>query len=70
MGRALALDVTDAGVVGVGKGGALVRPSPGYAVVEDDRVLVGEEALRSARLRPRFVMSRSTASRAATGYAA
>ena len=58
MGRALALDVTDAGVLGVGEGGALVRPSPGYAVVEDDRVLVGEEALRCARLRPRFVMSR------------
>ena len=58
MGRALALDVTDAGVLGIGEGGALIGPSPGYAVVETDRVLVGEEALRCARLRPRFVMSR------------
>jgi hypothetical protein len=58
MTRALAFDVTDAGVLGVGEGGVLVGPSPGYALVEDDRVLVGEEAFRSARLRPRFVMSR------------
>ena len=58
MGRALALDLTDVGVLGVGEGGTLVGPSPGYAVVDADRTLVGDEALRCARLRPRFVMSR------------
>ncbi len=41
MARALALDVTDAGVLGVGEGGVLVGPSPGYAVVEEGAVLVG-----------------------------
>ena len=58
MGRALALDLTDAGVLGVGESGALVGPSPGYAVVDGNRILVGDEALRCARLHPRFVMSR------------
>jgi len=58
MARVLALDVTDAGVLGVAEGGALVGPSPGYALVEPDGILVGEEAVRRARLRPRFVMSR------------
>jgi hypothetical protein len=58
MARTLALDVSDAGVLGVGEGGVLVGPSPGYAVVEEGAVLVGQEALARARLRPRFVMSR------------
>ena len=58
MARALAFDVTDAGVLGVGEGGTLVGPSPGYALVEGGNVLVGDEALAHARLRPRFVMSR------------
>jgi hypothetical protein len=58
MAGALALDLTDAGILGVGEGGTLVGPSPGYALVEDDGVVVGEEALARARLRPRFVMSR------------
>ena len=58
MARALALDVTDAGVLGLAEGGALVGPSPGYALVEPDGILVGEAAHRRARLRPRFVMSR------------
>ena len=58
MARALAFDVTDAGVLGVGEGGVLVGPSPGYALVEEGSLLVGPEALARARLRPRFVMSR------------
>ena len=58
MGRALALDVTDAGVLGIGEGGKLVGPSPGYALADGKTLLVGEEAFRCARLRPRFVMSR------------
>jgi hypothetical protein len=58
MAAALALDLTDSGVLGVGEGGTLVGPSPGYALVEDEGVVVGAEALGRARLRPRFVMSR------------
>ena len=58
MGHALAFDVTDAGVLGIGEGGKLVGPSPGFAVADGETLLVGEEAFRSARLRPRFVMSR------------
>jgi hypothetical protein len=56
--RALALDVSDAGVLGVAEGGALLGPSPGYALVEGETRLVGEEARRRARLKPRFVVSR------------
>jgi hypothetical protein len=56
--RALAFDVTDAGVLGVGEEGTVVGPSPGYALVEEGSVHVGREALARARLRPRFVMSR------------
>ncbi len=58
MARALAFDVTDAGVLGVDGEGTVVGPSPGYALVEEGRVLVGPQALSRARLRPRFVMSR------------
>jgi hypothetical protein len=58
MAGALALDLTDSGVLGVGEGGSLIGPSPGYALVEDEGVVVGAEALARARLRPRFVMSR------------
>jgi hypothetical protein len=58
MAGALALDLTDSGVLGVGEGGTLVGPSPGYALVEDERIVVGAEAVARARLRPRFVMSR------------
>ena len=39
MARALALDVTDAGLLGVAEGGRLVGPSPGYALVEDGSTL-------------------------------
>jgi hypothetical protein len=56
--RALALDVSDAGVLGVAEGGALLGPSPGYALVDGETRLVGEEARRRARLKPRFVVSR------------
>ena len=58
MPPALALDVSDAGVLGVAEGGRLVGPSPGYALVEGDTILVGEEAFGRAHLRPRLVMSR------------
>ena len=58
MSRTLALDVTDAGVVGVVEGGRLVGPSPGYALLDGETLLVGEPARRRARLKPRFVASR------------
>jgi hypothetical protein len=58
MAGALALDLTDSGILGVGEGGTLVGPSPGYALVEDEGVVVGSEAVARAHLRPRFVMSR------------
>jgi len=58
MMRALALDVSDSGVVGVADGGQLVGPSRGYALVEGETVVVGEEAHRQARLKPRLVQSR------------
>jgi len=56
--RALALDVSDAGVTGVGDGGQLLGPSPGLALVEGDRVIVGEVAQGKARLKPLFLASR------------
>lgn len=58
MGRALAFDLTDASVLAIGEGGRLVGPSPGYAIADGETLLVGEDAHRAARLRPRFVMSR------------
>jgi hypothetical protein len=56
--RALALDVTDGGILAVAEGGTVLGPSPGYALVDAGRVLFGTEALAAARLRPRFVASR------------
>jgi len=58
MARALGLDVSDAGVTGVGEGGKLLGPSPGLALVEGDRVSVGEAAQRKARLKPLYLASR------------
>jgi hypothetical protein len=56
MSRALGLDVT-AGLTAVAEGGAAFGPSPGYALVDGARVLVGEEALRLSRRHPRLVSS-------------
>ncbi|MCL4821177.1 MAG: hypothetical protein KJ067_18735 [Vicinamibacteria bacterium] len=54
--RALALELADTGLVARG-GGALAdrrlpAPSPGLAVIDGARLLVGREALRVERLRP------------------
>ena len=52
----VAIELNDAGVA-IAKDGALLRESPGYALVDGDRVLVGTEAQRKARLQPRHVHS-------------
>jgi len=58
MTRALALDVSDAGLLAVAEGGAFFGPSPGYALADGEELVVGGAALRRARLKPRFVFSR------------
>lgn len=55
MSRALALDVSDAGLVGLGDDGAVLGPAPGIVLVENGRVACGEEARRRSRLFPRLV---------------
>jgi hypothetical protein len=55
LGRALSLDLSDGGLVGLAEGGGLLGPSPGCALVEGELSLFGEEALRRCRLRPRHV---------------
>ena len=57
MARALSLDVSDGGLLGLAEGGAVLGPSPGCALVEGDVPLFGEEALRRSRLCPRLVAS-------------
>ena len=57
MARALSLDVSDGGLLGVAEDGAVLGPSPGCALVETDEPLFGEEALRRSRLSPRLVAS-------------
>jgi hypothetical protein len=55
--RALALDVSDGGLVGVAEGGVVVGPSPGCALVAGEEPVFGEEALRRCRLHPLLVAS-------------
>ncbi len=57
MSRALALDVSDGGLLGLAEGGAVLGPSPGMALVEGAQPLFGEEARRRCRLSPRLVAS-------------
>ncbi len=57
MSRALALDVSDGGLVGLAEGGAVLGPSPGIALVQGGRAVFGEEARRRCRLSPRLVAS-------------
>ena len=57
MARALSLDVSDGGLLGLAERGAVFGPSPGCALVEGDETLFGEEALRRSRLSPRLVAS-------------
>ena len=57
MARALGLDVSDGGVLGVGDDGAIFGPSAGVALVEPERVVFGGDALAACRLRPRQLAS-------------
>jgi hypothetical protein len=44
--------------VGLARDGVLLAQSPGYALLEEDALLVGEEALRQARIKPRLTSTR------------
>jgi hypothetical protein len=55
--RTLALDLGDGGLLGVAEGGAVFGPSPGFALVEAEATVYGEEALARSRLHPRLVAS-------------
>lgn len=57
MARALGLDLSDGGLLGLVEGERLVGPSPGVALVEAERTVFGEDALRRSRLLPRLVAS-------------
>ena len=57
MARVLAFDVSDGGLLAVAEDGTVLGPSPGYALVDGGEVLLGEQALARARLKPRFVAS-------------
>jgi hypothetical protein len=53
---ALALEVNDAGLIGLREGASFPMPeSPGMAVLDGERLLVGAEAAAQARLKPRLV---------------
>ena len=54
----IAIEISDVGLIAVGDSGILGPPSPGYALLERRRVVTGEQALRAARLKPRFVSHR------------
>ncbi len=53
-----ALVVADSGLTVVGSRGNVSTPSPGLALLDGDGLLVGDDALRNARLKPRRVHSR------------
>lgn len=52
-----AIEFNDAAVA-MARGGVPCTQSPGYALVDDDEMLIGEEAFRQARLKPRLVSTR------------
>ena len=47
----LAIDINDASLVVAREGEVLAR-EPGYALVENGRIVTGTEALRQARVKP------------------
>ncbi|CAN5135585.1 hypothetical protein BH24PSE2_BH24PSE2_04240 [soil metagenome] len=53
----LVLELNDAGLIAADEGGILLE-SPGFAVVEPKRTIVGEPAWHSARLNPRWTNNR------------
>lgn len=54
---ALAIEINDAGLTVADRSGVLAV-EPGYALVEGRRIVTGSEALRQARLKPRYVTNR------------
>jgi FHA domain len=55
--NALVIDINDAGIA-VADASGVLAVEPGFAVVDEDRILTGGEALGMARLRPRQTSSR------------
>jgi hypothetical protein len=53
----IAIELNDAGVT-IARQGAILPESPGYALVEGDRLVVGADARARARLQPRHVHHR------------
>jgi len=56
--RRVALVAVDSGLTVVGSRGHVSAPSPGLALIDGHDLLVGEDARRNARLKPRWVHSR------------
>ena len=54
----IVVELNDTGVIAVGAGAQRGSRSPGYALLEGDRILVGSAALSRARLKPRWVENR------------
>ncbi|RMH15529.1 MAG: hypothetical protein D6696_20565 [Acidobacteria bacterium] len=54
----LVIEVHDAGVLAAGEEGVRGAPSPGYALLDGERLRVGDDARRRARLLPRRVCHR------------
>lgn len=52
-----AIELNDAAVA-LARDGALLTVSPGYALIEQDTLLVGDDALHQARLKPRSISTR------------
>jgi FHA domain len=58
---AVAVEINDAGILVAVEGAGRPEPrppSPGYALLDGERLVVGLEAVRRARLQPRFVHNR------------
>ena len=52
-----AIELNDVAVT-LARDGALLSQSPGFALLEQDTLLVGDDALRQARLKPRLISTR------------
>lgn len=52
-----AIEFNDTGIA-LARDGVLLAQCPGYALLDNDRLLVGEEALRQSRLKPRLTSTR------------
>lgn len=52
---AIAIEMSDTGMLAVTDAGGAVGPSPGYALLDGKRLLVGVEAQARSRLKPRWI---------------